>query len=234
VWLCTAESRKPILRYPLAFSAVEGHTGLRPERANVPLTRGNAARRLLRILKYQSWSNFETGRSIGRPSGYVGDIRSRRVRELVDAGPTLAPPLSPRFMGLGCPLLSLGKGFDGHEAQPVAGGLVAVDDSTECELAYLMVVSHPAGETVAHLIDKLARSVPPHPFRGGHWLRVGVTNVTYVRNASLDPTEQPRRTDGGQADDEAGVFKNPPSYPPRPTMPTRLPPLRLCCSPTCC
>jgi hypothetical protein len=155
--LCGSVQRKvanPYSGYPLAFSAVEGHTGLRPERANVPLTRGNAARRLLRILKYQSWSNFETGRSIGRPSGYVGDIRSRRVRELVDAGPTLAPPLSPRFMGLGCPLLSLGKGFDGHEAQPVAGGLVAVDDSTECELAYLMVVSHPAGETVAHLIDK--------------------------------------------------------------------------------
>ena len=48
----------------------------------------------------------------------------------------------------------LGKGFDGHEAQPVAGGLVAVDDPTECKLAYLAVVSHPAAETVAHLIDK--------------------------------------------------------------------------------
>jgi hypothetical protein len=47
-----------------------------------------------------------------------------------------------------------GKGFDGHEAQPVAGGLVAVDDPTECKVAYLVVVSHPAGETVAHLIDK--------------------------------------------------------------------------------
>jgi hypothetical protein len=48
----------------------------------------------------------------------------------------------------------LGKGFDGHEAQPVAGGLVAVDDPTECKVAYLVVVSHPAGETVAHLSDK--------------------------------------------------------------------------------
>ena len=105
----------------------------------------------------------------------------------------------------------LGKGFDGHEAQPVAGGLVAVDDPTECKLAYLVVVSHPAGETVAHLIDKflqrrsaqrlwfawfrsrlhsgyvvaaLARSVPPHPFPGGHRLRVRVTNVTHVRDGS--------------------------------------------------
>jgi len=48
----------------------------------------------------------------------------------------------------------LGKGFDGHEAQPVAGGLVAVDDPTECKVAYLVVVGRPAGETVAHLIDK--------------------------------------------------------------------------------
>jgi len=29
-----------------------------------------------------------------------------------------------------------------------------VDDPTECKVAYLAVVSHPAGETVAHLIDK--------------------------------------------------------------------------------
>jgi hypothetical protein len=29
-----------------------------------------------------------------------------------------------------------------------------VDHPTECKLAYLAVVSHPAGETVAHLIDK--------------------------------------------------------------------------------
>jgi hypothetical protein len=68
-----------------------------------------------------------------------------------------------------------------------------VDDPTECKLASLAVVSHPAGETVAHLIDKflqrrfaqrlwftwfrsglhsghvvakLPGSVPPHPFRG--------------------------------------------------------------------
>src|SRR4029450_10130403 len=91
----------------------------------------------------------------------------------------------------------VGKGFDGHEAQPVAGGLVAVDDPTECKLAYLAVVSHPAGETVAHLIDrflqrslaqrlwfawlrsrlhfgyvvaKLPGSVPPPPLSGGHRL----------------------------------------------------------------
>jgi hypothetical protein len=89
-----------------------------------------------------------------------------------------------------------------------------VDDPTECKLTYLRVVSHPAGETVAHLIDKflqrrfaqrlcfawfrsrprfgyvvaaLARSVPPHPFRGGHWLRVRVTNVTHVRDRSRRP-----------------------------------------------
>jgi hypothetical protein len=31
-----------------------------------------------------------------------------------------------------------------------------VDDPTECKLAYLAVVSHPAGETVAHLIDKFS------------------------------------------------------------------------------
>jgi integrase len=29
-----------------------------------------------------------------------------------------------------------------------------VDDPTECKVAYLAVVSHPAGETVAYLIDK--------------------------------------------------------------------------------
>ena len=29
-----------------------------------------------------------------------------------------------------------------------------MDDPTECKVAYLAVVSHPAGETVAHLIDK--------------------------------------------------------------------------------
>ncbi len=46
----------------------------------------------------------------------------------------LGPP--PKFV-------TPGKGFDGHEAQPVAGGLVAVDDPTECKLAYLAVVSHP-------------------------------------------------------------------------------------------
>ena len=89
-----------------------------------------------------------------------------------------------------------------------------MDDPTECKVAYLVVVSHPAGETVAHLIDKflqrrfaqrlwfawfrsrlrfgyvvaaLARSVPPHPFRGGHRLRVRVTNVTHVRNGSTWP-----------------------------------------------
>jgi hypothetical protein len=77
-----------------------------------------------------------------------------------------------------------------------------MDDPTECKVAYLAVVSHPAGETVAHLIDeflqrrlaqrlwfawfrsghfglhfgyvvaKLPRSVPPHPFRGSHRLWV--------------------------------------------------------------
>jgi len=101
------------------------------------------------------------------------------------------------------------KGFDGHEAQPVAGGLVAVDDPTECKLAYLAVVSHPAGETVAHLIDKflqrrfaqrlwfawlrsrphfryvvakLPGSVPPHPFGGSDRLWVlRVTRLAHVR-----------------------------------------------------
>src|SRR5215212_105741 len=114
-------------------------------------------------------------------------------------------------MGLGCPLSFLGKGLDGHEAQQVAGGLVAVYDPKECKLAYLVVVSRPAGETVAHLIDKflqrrsaqrlwfawfrsrlhfgyivaaLARSVPPHPFPGGYRLRVRVTKVTHVRDGS--------------------------------------------------
>ena len=29
-----------------------------------------------------------------------------------------------------------------------------MDDPTECKLAYFGVVSHPAGETVAHLIDE--------------------------------------------------------------------------------
>jgi hypothetical protein len=77
-----------------------------------------------------------------------------------------------------------------------------MDDPTEYKVAYLAVVSHPAGETVAHLIDeflqrrlaqrlwfawfrsghfglhfgyvvaKLPRSVPPHPFRGSHRLWV--------------------------------------------------------------
>ena len=118
-------------------------------------------------------------------------------------------------MGAAQPLLSsslLGKGFDGHEAQPVAGGLVAVDDPTECKLAYFGVVSHPAGETVAHLIDKflqrrsaqrlwfawlrarlhsghvvakLPGSVPPHPFRGSHRLWVlRVTSLAHVRNVA--------------------------------------------------
>ena len=54
----------------------------------------------------------------------------------------------------------LGKGFDGHKAQTVAGGLVAVDDPTECKLAYLVVVSHPAGETVAHLIESSSSDAP--------------------------------------------------------------------------
>ena len=80
-------------------------------------------------------------------------------------------------MGAAQPLLSsslLGKGFDGHEAQPVAGGLVAVDDPTECKLAYFGVVSHPAGETVAHLIDKFLqrRSAQRLWFA---WLRPGFT-----------------------------------------------------------
>jgi hypothetical protein len=106
----------------------------------------------------------------------------------------------------------LGKGFDRHEAQPVAGGLVAVDDPTECKLAYLAVVSHPAGETVAYLIEKflqrrfaqrlwfawlrcrlhlgyvvakLPGSVPPHPFRGSHRLWVlRVTSLAHVRNVA--------------------------------------------------
>ena len=106
----------------------------------------------------------------------------------------------------------LGKGFDGHEAQPVAGGLVAVDDPTECKLAYFGVVSHPAGETVAHLIDKFLQrrsaqrlwfvwlrprlhsghvvaklpcSVPPHPFRGSHRLGVlRVTSLAHIRNVA--------------------------------------------------
>ena len=106
----------------------------------------------------------------------------------------------------------LGKGFDGHEAQTVAGGLVAVDDPTECKLAYLAVVSHPAAETVAHLIDKflqrrfaqrlwfawlrsrphsgyvvamLPGSVPPHPLSGGHRLSVlRVTSLAHVRNVA--------------------------------------------------
>src|SRR5215207_8752578 len=124
--------------------------------------------------------------------------------------------MAQRAAGVTGPLSSslLGKGFDGHEAQPVAGGLVAVDDPTECKLAYHVVVSHPAGETVAHLIDKflqrrfaqrlwfarfrsrphfgyvvaaLARPVPPHPFRGAHRLRVRVTNVTHIRNGSTRP-----------------------------------------------
>src|SRR4029453_9796971 len=97
----------------------------------------------------------------------------------------------------------LSKGFDRHEAQPVAGGLVAVDDPTECKLPYLVVVSHSAGETVAHLIDKILQrrfaqrlwlalfrcrlhfgyivavlpgSVPPPPFRGSR--RLWVFRVT--------------------------------------------------------
>ena len=110
----------------------------------------------------------------------------------------------------------LGKGFDGHEAQPVAGGLVAVDDPTECKLAYLVVVSHPAGETVAYLIEKflqrrftqrlwfawlrsrlhlgyvvakLPGSVPPHPFRGSHRLWVlRVTSLAHVRNVARSST----------------------------------------------
>src|SRR5215203_2490730 len=119
-------------------------------------------------------------------------------------------------MGLGCPLSFLGKGFDGYEAQPVAGGLVAVDDPTECKLAYLAVVSHPAGETVAYLIDKflqrrfaqhlwfawlrsrlhfgyvvatLPGSVPPHPFRGSHRLWVlRVRSLAHVRNLAHTQT----------------------------------------------
>src|SRR5215203_4361118 len=35
-----------------------------------------------------------------------------------------------------------------------------------------------------YVVAALARSVPPHPFRGGHWLRVRVTNVTHLRNGS--------------------------------------------------
>jgi hypothetical protein len=70
-------------------------------------------------------------------------------------GPGGAPMAQSRPLRLARLSSSLfGKGLDGHEAQPVAGGLVAVDDPTECKVAYLMVVSHPAGETVAHLIDK--------------------------------------------------------------------------------
>jgi hypothetical protein len=85
-----------------------------------------------------------------------------------------------------------------------------VDDPTECKLAYFGVVSHPAGEAVAHLIDKflqrsfaqrlwfaclvsrlhfgyvvatLPGSVPPHPFRGGDRLWVlRVTSLAHVRN----------------------------------------------------
>jgi hypothetical protein len=87
-----------------------------------------------------------------------------------------------------------------------------VDDPTECKVAYLAVVSHPAGETVAHLIDKflqrrfaqrlwfawfrsglhfgyvvakLPGSVPPHPFRGSHRLWVlRVTSLAHVRNVA--------------------------------------------------
>jgi hypothetical protein len=87
-----------------------------------------------------------------------------------------------------------------------------VDDPTECKLAYLAVVSHPAGETVAQLIDKflqrrfaqhlwfallrsglhsgyvvaeLPGSVPPHPFRGGHRLSIlRVTSLAHIRNVA--------------------------------------------------
>jgi hypothetical protein len=126
---------------------------------------------------------------------------------------------------LECP--SLSKGFDGHEAQPVAGGLVAVDDPTECKLAYFAVVSHPAAETVAHLIDKflqrrfaqrlwfawlrsrlhfgyvvakLPGSVPPHPFRGDRLRVRRVTNVAHVRNGTR---QRSREIDARSAEPDA-------------------------------
>ena len=71
-------------------------------------------------------------------------------------GPPQTAPMAQRTAEVTGPRLSsslLGKGFDGHEAQPVAGGLVAVDDPTECKLAYFAVVSHPAAEIVPLVAD---------------------------------------------------------------------------------
>ena len=109
-----------------------------------------------------------------------------------------------------------------------------MDDPTECKLAYFGVVSHPAGETVAHLIDKflqrrsaqrlwfawlrprlhsghvvakLPGSVPPHPFRGSHRLWVlRVTSLAHVRNVAHSSSSS--RTAATRARRSAATLQN--------------------------
>ena len=70
-----------------------------------------------------------------------------------------------------------------------------MDDPTECKLAYLAVVSHPAGETVAHLIDKfLQRRFAQRLWFA--WLRSGLHfgYVVATLPGSVPPASDPRQS----------------------------------------